>query len=43
VARGAPPERVGALAAEHRIALVELRALAPSLEDAFMALTEEAA
>ena len=41
--RGAPPERVGAVAAEHRVALTELRPVARSLEDAFLELTEEAA
>jgi ABC-2 type transport system ATP-binding protein len=41
--RGAPPAVVGAVAAEHRVALVELRAEARSLEDAFLALTGEAA
>jgi ABC-2 type transport system ATP-binding protein len=38
--RGAPPERVGAVAAEHGVALVELVAAARSLEDAFFELTE---
>jgi ABC-2 type transport system ATP-binding protein len=38
--RGAPPERVGAVAAEHGIALVELVAAARSLEEAFFELTE---
>ena len=37
---GAPTEVVGAIAAEHRVPLVELRPLARSLEDAFLALTE---
>jgi ABC-2 type transport system ATP-binding protein len=36
---GASPELVGAIAAEHRIALVELRLQERSLEDAFLALT----
>ena len=34
--RGAAPERVGALAAAHGVALAELRGVAPSLEDAFL-------
>jgi ABC-2 type transport system ATP-binding protein len=38
--RGAPPERVGAVAAEHGVALVELVAAARSLEEAFFELTE---
>jgi ABC-2 type transport system ATP-binding protein len=42
LAHGAAPERVGAIAAEHGIALAELRAVAPSLEEAFFALTEVA-
>jgi ABC-2 type transport system ATP-binding protein len=40
IARGAPPEVVGQIAAEHRIALAELRAVSRSLEDAFFELTE---
>jgi ABC-2 type transport system ATP-binding protein len=40
VVRGAPPELVGAVAAEHGIALRELVAVSRSLEDAFFALTE---
>jgi len=43
VVRGAPPDRVGAVAAEHGVALAELRAVTRSLEDAFLALTEVAA
>ncbi len=43
VVRGAPPELVGAVAAEHRVALVELRPQERSLEDAFLALTGVAA
>jgi ABC-2 type transport system ATP-binding protein len=39
--RGAP-EKVGVVAAEHRIALVELGAVSKSLEDAFFELTEGA-
>jgi hypothetical protein len=39
--RGAP-ESVGAVAAEHRIALSELTADSKSLEDAFFELTEGA-
>jgi ABC-2 type transport system ATP-binding protein len=35
-----PPEQVGTLAAEHRVALVELVAVSRSLEDAFLELTE---
>jgi ABC-2 type transport system ATP-binding protein len=41
--RGAPPELVGAVAAESSIALAELVAVSRSLEDAFLALTEETA
>ena len=37
--RGASSAVVGAIAAEHRVPLVELRPLARSLEDAFLALT----
>jgi ABC-2 type transport system ATP-binding protein len=37
--RGAP-EAVGAVAAEHRVALVELVAVSRSLEEAFFELTE---
>jgi ABC-2 type transport system ATP-binding protein len=37
---GATPEEVGLIAAEHRIALVELGAAARSLGDAFLELTE---
>jgi ABC-2 type transport system ATP-binding protein len=40
---GAPPALVGAVAAEHRVPLEELRTRSGSLEDAFLALTEEAA
>jgi ABC-2 type transport system ATP-binding protein len=40
---GAPPAVVGAVAAEHRVPLEELRTRSGSLEDAFLALTEEAA
>ena len=40
VARGVPPEAVGAVAAEHRVVLAELVAVSRSLEDAFFALTE---
>lgn len=39
---GATPEEVGLIAAEHRIALVELGAAARSLEEAFLELTEVA-
>jgi ABC-2 type transport system ATP-binding protein len=38
--RGAPPELVGSVAAEHRVALIELVAAARSLEEAFFELTE---
>ncbi len=41
--RGATPERVGEVAAEHRVVLSELVAVSRSLEDAFLELTEEAA
>jgi ABC-2 type transport system ATP-binding protein len=43
VVRGASPEAVGAVAAEHGVALSELVAVARSLEDAFLELTAEAA
>jgi ABC-2 type transport system ATP-binding protein len=43
LARGTSPEAVGAVAAEHGIALSELVAVARSLEDAFLELTAEAA
>ena len=39
----APPEVVGAVAAERQIALAELVAVSRTLEDAFLELTEEAA
>jgi ABC-2 type transport system ATP-binding protein len=41
LARGVQPEVVGAVAAEHRVPLVELGAQSPSLEDAFLELTED--
>jgi ABC-2 type transport system ATP-binding protein len=41
--RGATPERVGEVAAEHRVVLSELVAVSRSLEDAFLELTEAAA
>jgi ABC-2 type transport system ATP-binding protein len=41
LARGVQPEVVGAVAAEHRVALVELGSQSPSLEDAFLKLTED--
>jgi ABC-2 type transport system ATP-binding protein len=41
--RGTSPEAVGAVAAEHGIALSELVAVSRSLEDAFLELTAEAA
>jgi ABC-2 type transport system ATP-binding protein len=37
---GLAPEAVGRVAADHGIALLELRALQPSLEDVFLRLTE---
>jgi ABC-2 type transport system ATP-binding protein len=40
VVRGAAPEAVGEVAAEHRVALAELGAVSRSLEDAFFELTE---
>ena len=40
---GAPPELVGAVAAEQGVALSELVAVTRSLEDAFLELTKEAA
>ena len=43
VVRGASPDLVGSVAAEHRLALTELRPATRSLEDAFLALTAEAA
>lgn len=42
IVRGAPPELVGAVAAEHGVALTELRPLVRSLEDAFLALVGDA-
>jgi ABC-2 type transport system ATP-binding protein len=41
--RGAAPEVVGEVAAEHRVALAELVAVSRSLEDAFFELTEGSA
>jgi ABC-2 type transport system ATP-binding protein len=41
LAHGAPPQTVGEIAAEHRIALVELGAQTRSLEDAFFELTKD--
>jgi ABC-2 type transport system ATP-binding protein len=43
IVRGTSPEAVGAVAAEHGIALAELVAVSRSLEDAFLELTAEAA
>jgi ABC-2 type transport system ATP-binding protein len=43
LARGAPPEAVGEVAAEHRVVLSELGTVSRSLEDAFFELTEEQA
>jgi ABC-2 type transport system ATP-binding protein len=40
LAHGVAPETVGAVAAEHRVALAELGAQSRSLEDAFLELTE---
>jgi ABC-2 type transport system ATP-binding protein len=39
VVKGVSPELVGAVAAEHRVALAELRPLRRSLEEAFLSLT----
>jgi ABC-2 type transport system ATP-binding protein len=39
IVQGASPQRVGAIAAEHRVALVELRPQTRSLEEAFLTLT----
>jgi ABC-2 type transport system ATP-binding protein len=41
LAHGASPEAVGAVAAEHRVALFELGVQSRSLEDAFLELTED--
>jgi ABC-2 type transport system ATP-binding protein len=41
LARGVAPEVVGAVAAEHRVPLVELGAESLSLEEAFLSLTED--
>jgi ABC-2 type transport system ATP-binding protein len=41
IALGTPPETVGQVAAEHGLALVELGAVARSLEDVFFELTED--
>jgi ABC-2 type transport system ATP-binding protein len=41
LAHGVPPEAVGAVAAEHRVALAELGAQSLSLEEAFLELTED--
>ena len=43
VALGTAPEVVGQVAAEHGLALVELGAVARSLEDVFFELTEDQA
>jgi hypothetical protein len=40
LARGVPPEVVGAVAAEHRVALSELGAQPRTLEDTFLELSE---
>jgi ABC-2 type transport system ATP-binding protein len=42
IVRGTSPDAVGAVAAEHGIALSELVAVSRSLEDAFIELTAEA-
>jgi ABC-2 type transport system ATP-binding protein len=42
IVRGTSPDVVGAVAAEHGIALSELVAVSRSLEDAFFELTAEA-
>jgi ABC-2 type transport system ATP-binding protein len=39
--QGTPPELVGEVAAEHRVALVELGVAARSLEDVFLELTKD--
>jgi len=41
LAPGTPPELVGEVAAEHRVALVELGVAARSLEDVFLELTKD--
>jgi ABC-2 type transport system ATP-binding protein len=41
LAHGVPPEAVGAVAAEHRVALAELGVQSLSLEEAFLELTED--
>jgi ABC-2 type transport system ATP-binding protein len=43
IAHGTTPERVGRLAADHGLALIELVAVARSLEDAFFELTADPA
>ncbi len=43
IARGTTPERVGRLAADHGLALIELVAVSRSLEDAFFELTADPA
>jgi ABC-2 type transport system ATP-binding protein len=43
IVRGSSPDAVGAVAAEHGVALSELVAVSRSLEDAFLELTAEAA
>ena len=43
MALGTAPEAVGQVAAEHGLALVELGAVARSLEDVFFELTEDQA
>jgi ABC-2 type transport system ATP-binding protein len=43
IVRGARPEEVGEIAAEHRVALSELGVVSRSLEEAFFALTGEEA
>jgi ABC-2 type transport system ATP-binding protein len=43
IARGVAPETVGAIACEHRVALIELGTVSRSLEDVFFELTRESA
>nr|MBA2629914.1 ABC transporter ATP-binding protein [Thermoleophilaceae bacterium] len=41
IARGVTPDRVGKLAADHGLALIELVAVSRSLEEAFLDLTAD--
>jgi ABC-2 type transport system ATP-binding protein len=43
LARGTEPEKVGEVAAEHRIVLIELGVAARSLEEVFLELTQDEA